>query len=457
MAFICATADLFCQNKLRRGVTADRYGRIVCSVFKPKYLIQAIRPLLHGFVALQGLLANTCEMTTPEDRINYLDHAATTPVRPEVLEKMLPYFTEKFGNPSSLYSIAGEARYGADEAREQTASVLGSRSGEIVFTGGGSESNNLAIKGTAALRTPTTGHIITTAIEHHAVIHPVEQLEKLGFEATYVGVDSTGRVNPDEFAAAVRPDTFLASVMLVNNEVGTIQDVAEISQKTREAAARTGGEILVHTDAVQGAGKLSLNVDDLGVDLMSLSGHKIYGPKGVGVLYVRRGVQLEPLISGGGQERQRRSGTENVASIVGFGEAIAIAESERNSSRPGMTQLATKLIEGILDQIPGSSFNGSRNNHVPEIVNFSFPGVEGEPVLLGLDFKGIAASSGSACSSASLEPSHVLLAMGVSPELAVGSVRISLGRETTEVDINDVLMALNDVLKQLATFPSAKN
>ena len=402
-------------------------------------------------------------MTSPDDRINYLDHAATTPVRPEVLEKMLPYFTERFGNPSSLYAMAGEARYGLDEAREQTAAVLGSRTSEVVFTGGGSESNNLAIKGSAALRGGLTsgrgrGHIITSAIEHHAVIHPVEQLEKMGFEATYIGVDNTGRVDPGEFAAAVRPDTFLASVMLVNNEVGTVEDVAEISRQTRESAAYVSAKILIHTDAVQAAGKLSLNVDDLGVDLMSLSGHKIYGPKGVGVLYVRRGVELDPLIAGGGQERQRRSGTENVALIAGLGEALTLSEAERSSSRVRMMQLSDRLIEGIAERIPNSSFNGiiSNDTRVPEIGNFSFPGVEGEPVLLGLDFKGIAASSGSACSSASLEPSHVLLAMGVSPELAVGSVRISMGRDTTETDVDDVLQALPAVLKQLEMFPSAR-
>ena len=400
-------------------------------------------------------------MTSSDERINYLDHAATTPMRPEVLKKMLPYFIEKFGNPSSLYSLAGEARYGLDEAREQIATVLGCRSGEIVFTGGGSESNNLAIKGTAARRfaasgaTVQAGHIVTTAIEHHAIIHPVEQLEKLGYEATYVGVDSTGKVDPDEFAAAVRPDTFLATVMLVNNEVGTIQDVATIAGKTRDASKFLGGNVLIHTDAVQGAGKLSLNVSELGVDLLSLSAHKVYGPKGVGALYVKRGVELEPLITGGGQERQRRSGTENVANIVGFGEAITLAESERVASQDELKRLANKLLKGVAERIPNSTFNGSKTDRVPEISNFSFPGVEGEPVLLGLDFKGIAASSGSACSSASLEPSHVLLAMGIDADLAVGSIRISFGRETTESDVDDVLQALKDVLDQLATFPSA--
>ena len=399
-------------------------------------------------------------MCTNEDRINYLDHAATTPVREDVLEKMLPYFTQKFGNPSSLYALAGEARYGIDEAREQVAEVLGARSAEIVFTGGGSESDNTAIKGVAAARVlssarlPSNGHIITTAIEHHAVIHPVEQLEKMGYASTVIGVDSTGRVDPGEYAAAVRPNTFLASVMLVNNEVGTIQDVSEISRQVREAADRAGTSVMVHTDAVQAAGKLSLNVDDLGVDLMSLSGHKIYGPKGVGVLYVRRGTELEPLIAGGGQESQMRSGTENVAAIVGMGEALALSEAERVSSRPRIQALAERLIEKIAERIPSSIFNGSHIHRVPEIANFSFVGVEGEPVLLGLDFRAIAASSGSACSSASLEPSHVLLAMGISPELAVGSVRISMGRETTETDIDDVLQVLPEILQQLGTFPA---
>ncbi len=400
-------------------------------------------------------------MHTSDDRINYLDHAATTPVREEVLEKMLPYFTQKFGNPSSLYALAGEARYGLDEAREQVAAVLRSRVSEVVFTGGGSESNNTAIKGVAAARsqrsqkTRSGGHIVTTAIEHHAVIHPVEQLEKIGYEATYVGVDGTGRVDPDEFAAAVRPDTFLASVMLVNNEVGTIQNVSAISQRVREAAGRLGASVLIHTDAVQAAGKLSLDVNDLGVDLLSLSGHKIYGPKGVGVLFARRGTELEPLIAGGGQERQMRAGTENVASIVGMGEALTLSEAERLSDRTRTHRLSERLIEGIAERVPGSRFNGHHTDRVPEIANFSFPGVEGEPVLLGLDFKGIAASSGSACSSASLEPSHVLLAMGISPELAVGSVRISMGRETTEADIDDVLQVLPEVLDQLGTFPAA--
>jgi cysteine desulfurase len=397
-------------------------------------------------------------MTSTDDRINYLDHAATTPVRPEVLEKMLPYFTEKFGNPSSLYALAGEARYGLDEAREQVAAVLGSRTSEVVFTGGGSESNNLAIKGSAGLQQTNDGargHIITTAIEHHSVLHPIEQLEKMGFDATYVGVNKTGRVDPEEFAAAVRPDTFFASVMLVNNEVGNIEDVATISKLVSEAAEHQQTRILLHTDAVQAAGKLSLNVDELGVDLMSLSGHKIYGPKGVGALYVRRGVELDPLIAGGGQENQRRSGTENVALITGFGEALALAEQERAASRDHVENLSNRLIAGINEQIPNSFFNGSHTDtpRVPEIANFSFPGVEGEPVLLGLDFKGIAASSGSACSSASLEPSHVLLAMGVSPELAVGSVRLSMGRDTTESDIDDVLEALTAVLGQLGSYP----
>ncbi len=388
-------------------------------------------------------------MTSSDDRINYLDYAATTPMRNEVLEKMLPYFTQKFGNPSSLYSLAGEARYGVDEAREQVAHVLNSRENEIVFTGSGSESNNTAIKGLASAQGAGKGHIVTTSIEHHAVIHPVEQLEKLGYDATYIGVDNTGLVDPEEFASAVRPDTFLASVMLVNNEIGTIQAVRHIADLTRQSAMSCGADVLIHTDAVQAAGKISLNVDELGVDMMSLSGHKIYGPKGVGVLFVRRGVALEPLISGGGQERQRRSGTENVASIVGLGEALILSESERLSNRSRLQCLSDRLVKGIVEKIPDAIIDDKRLFHVPEIINVSFQGVEGESILLGLDFKGIAASSGSACSSASVEPSHVLLALGQEPALAVGSVRFSLGRHTTDEDITDVLQALPVVLKQL--------
>ena len=396
-------------------------------------------------------------MSINQERINYLDHAATTPVRTEVLEKMLPYFSEKFGNPSSLYSLAGEARYGLDEAREITATVLGARPGEIVFTGGGSESNNLAIKGIANLRGIPGGHIVTTAIEHHAVIHPIEQLERQGFGVTYVGVDSNGRVDPYDIAQAIRPETFFVSAMMVNNEVGTIQDIPEIAAKSREAASKLKADIFVHTDAVQAAGKLSLNVDEIGIDLMSLSGHKIYAPKGVGALYVRRGVEIDPLVAGGGQERQRRSGTENVASIVGFAEALRLIEGERLESRQRMHTLSDALIEEVLSRVPGSSFNGSQSNKVPEIINFSFNGVEGEPVLLGLDFKGIAASSGSACSSASLEPSHVLIAMGIDQTLAVGSIRISLGRDTSRQDITDVSNSLIEVLEQLGGYPSARH
>ena len=396
-------------------------------------------------------------MNFSDDRINYLDHAATTPMRTEVFEKMVPYFTQKFGNPSSLYSLASEARYGVDEAREQVAFVLNSRENEVVFTGSGSESNNTAIKGLAAGREVHGGHIITTAIEHHALIHPVEQLEKLGYEATYVGVDNTGRVDPEEFASAVRPDTFLASVMLVNNEIGTIQAVREIAGLTREYAMSRNADVLIHTDAVQAAGKISLDVDELDVDMMSLSGHKIYGPKGVGVLFVRRGIVLEPLISGGGQERQRRSGTENVASIVGLGEALVLSESERLSNRSKMQRMSDRLVNGIVKKIPDAVIDDKRLYHVPEIINVAFRGVEGESILLGLDFKGIAASSGSACSSASLDPSHVLLALGQEPELAVGSVRFSLGRDTTDEDITDVLEALPAVVKQLRMFPSSKD
>ena len=378
-------------------------------------------------------------MTLSDDRINYLDHAATTPVRPGVLEKMLPYFTEKFGNPSSLYALAGEARYGVDEAREQVAAVLGSRTSEIVFTGGGSESDNLAIKGFAALQTPVGGHIVTTAIEHHAVIHPVEQLEKQGFTATYVGVDSSGRVDPEDIAAAVRPDTFLVSVMLVNNEVGTIQDLAAISKLVRESAQRFGTKVLIHSDVVQAAGKLSLNVDDLGVDLMSLSGHKIYGPKGVGALYVRRRrprVRLSPQIHGGGHERGNRSGTLNVPGIVGFGEASRIARLTMAAEAARIATLRLHLQKSLEDAIPDTLVNGNLESRLPGTLNISFSYVEGESLLMGL--KDIAVSSGSACTSASLEPSYVLRAMGLNDELAHSSLRITIGRYTTQAELDYV-------------------
>jgi cysteine desulfurase len=390
-------------------------------------------------------------MTT--ERFIYMDHAATTPVRPEVMAAMQPYFSEKFGNPSSLYALAQEARDAVAEARERVAEVLNCRPSEVVFTGNATESNNAALKGVAYAMQGRGRHIITSAVEHHSVLHPLEQLEKEGFEVTILPVDRYGAVDPAAAERAVREDTVLVSVMLANNEVGTVQDVAEISRRVKAKAAALGGEIYVHTDAVQAAGKLPLDVKALGVDLLSLTGHKIYAPKGVGLLFVRRGTPLEPLLAGGGQERQRRSGTENVPYIVAMAVALDLAESEREEFCARSGRLRDMIESAILERLPGTKLNGHPQDRVASITNLSFPGVEGEPVLLGLDFQAIAASSGSACSSASLEPSHVLTAMGVPAELAVGSLRLSLGRETTEEDALEVMRAVPEVVERLRAMP----
>ncbi len=379
----------------------------------------------------------------------YLDHAATTPVRPEVYAAMEPYFTERFGNPSSLYGLAQEARDAVAEAREQVAAVLNCRTSEVVFTGNGTESNNTAIKGVAQAMRSEGRHIITSAIEHHAVLHPAEQLEKDGFEVTVVPVDEFGRVNAQDVADAVRQDTVLVSVMLANNEVGTTQDVAEISRLARTRSNQLGGDVKIHTDAAQAAGKMSLDTKVLGVDLLSLTGHKIYAPKGVGVLFVKRNTPLEPLLSGGGQERQRRSGTENVPYIVAMGAALALAEAEREEFVTRTAALRDRIESGITEKLQDTKLNGHKTQRLPNITNLSFSGVQGEPVLLGLDFKEIAASSGSACSSASVEPSHVLMAMGLSEELAVGSVRISLGRESSEADAEETIAAVPEIVGRL--------
>jgi cysteine desulfurase len=388
------------------------------------------------------------------DPFIYMDHAATTPVRPEVMEAMLPYFFEKFGNPSSLYALAQESRNAVDEAREKVARVLGCRDSEVVFTSGGTESNNAAIKGVAAAVRGTGKHVVTTAIEHHAVIHPCEQLEQEGYSVTYLPVDSYGFVNPAAVASAITGDTFLVSVMMANNEVGTVQDIAAISKQVRKRAREFERTVVFHTDAVQGAGKLPLNVGTLGVDLMSLSAHKVYGPKGVGVLYVRKGTPIEPLLAGGGQERQRRSGTENVPGIVGAGVAFELAEAERDEFNEKCTRLRDMVIAGITERLPDARLNGHPTKRLSNNVNFSFPGVEGEPVLVALDLDGICASSGSACSSASVEPSHVLIALGLDADLAVGSVRLTLGKDSTEEEVEKVLEALPEAVQRLRAMPS---
>ena len=383
------------------------------------------------------------------DQAIYLDHAATTPVRPEVMAAMQPYFAERFGNPSSIYSLAQEARDGVAEARERVSAVLNCRTSEVVFTGNGTESNNTALKGVASAMRQRGNHIVTSAIEHHSVLHPLEQLENDGFEITVLPVDESGRIEAAAVADAVRKDTLIVSVMMANNEVGTVQDIAEISRLAKNRSAQLGGQVIVHTDAAQAAGKLSLDTDSLGVDLLSLTGHKVYAPKGVGVLFIRRGVQLEPLLSGGGQERQRRSGTENVPYIVAIGKALELAEAERDEFTGRTGRLRDMLEAGIIERLPDTKVNGNIKHRISNITNLSFPGVQGEPVLLGLDFRAVAASSGSACTSASVEPSHVLTAMGLPVELAVGSVRFSLGRESTEAEVQEVIAVLPEVVQRL--------
>ena len=391
---------------------------------------------------------------TISERIIYMDHSATTPVRPEVLQAMLPYFTADYGNPSSIYTIGQEARKAVDDAREGIARILGARMSEIVFTSGGTESDNAAIKGAAFALRSLGNHIITTAIEHHAVLHTCYQLEQFGFDVTYVHVDENGIVDAQDIVNAITDETVLVSVMMANNEIGTIQPVAEIARRVKAKARECNQTIVVHTDAVQAAGYLDIDARARGVDLLSLSAHKIYGPKGVGLLYVKRGTPFEEQNAGGGQERQRRSGTENVPGIVGFAEALRLADAEREQVSAHCLRLREKLVQGIFETIDAVRLNGHSELRLPGNVNISFEGVEGEPVLLGLDFAGVCASSGSACSSASLEPSHVLLAIGLTAEAAQGSLRITLGRDNTEEDVDYLLSILPDMIGKLRAMPS---
>ena len=379
------------------------------------------------------------------DRLIYLDHAATTPVDEQVVAAMLPYFSEQFGNPSSIHRLGRAALEALDDARETVAAVLGASRKEIIFTGGGSEADNLAIKGVAlAQRQAGKGaHIITSAIEHHAVLHAVEYLQGYGFEATVLPVDADGLVRPADLRAALRPDTVLVSIMYANNEIGTIQPLAELGAICREHG------VPLHTDAVQAAGALPLNVDALNVDLLSLAAHKFYGPKGVGALYVRHGTPLLPQIHGGGQERRRRAGTENVAAIVGLATALRLAEERRASYVAHCAALRDRLVAGILDRIPNTYLNGHPTQRLPNNANIAFDDVEGESVLLLLDQHGVAASSGSACTSGSLEASHVLTALGLPYERAIGSVRFTVGKATTAEEIDYVLDILPPLIERL--------
>ena len=391
---------------------------------------------------------------TADHEMIYLDHAATTPVRSEVLEAALPFFTSSYGNPSSIYTLAQEARKAIDDSRESVARMLGARTSEIVFTSGGTESDNAALKGVAFALRHLGNHIITTTIEHHAVLHTCHQLEQFGFEVTYLPVDEYGLVDPDEVGRAIGDRTILVSVMLANNEIGTIEPIPDIASLVRQQAKLRNQTIITHTDAVQGAGFLDLNVKSLGVDLMSLSAHKIHGFKGTGVLYVRRGTPFEPQIMGGGQERERRSGTENVPGIVAMGEALRLAVEERESVYRHCLRLRDRIVGGLTDAVDNARLNGHPTQRLPNNANICFEGVEGEPILLGLDFAGIAASSGSACSSASLEPSHVLTAIGRSAALAQGSLRLSLGRNNTDEDVDYLLSVLPGLVGRLRQMPS---
>ena len=374
----------------------------------------------------------------------YLDNAATTKVRDEVVEAMLPYFTEYFGNPSSLHLFAREAGKGLDTARAQVAKALNAKPEEIIFTGGGSESDNMVLRGIPEAYKKKGKHVITSAVEHHAVLHTLEAMEKEGrVEVTYLPVDEYGMVTTEQVEKAIRPDTVLVSIMFANNEVGTIMPIEQIGETCKKYG------VLFHTDAVQAVGHVPVDVEKMHIDLLSLSGHKFHGPKGVGALYVRKGVRIPALILGGAQERRKRAGTENVPGIVGMGKAIELATAELEDNAAKMKVLRDRLIFGIPARIPDVKLNGHPTERLPNNVNFSIRFIEGESILLMLDLNGIAASSGSACTSGSLDPSHVLLAMGLSHEVAHGSLRLTLSEFTTPEEIDYVLDTLPPIVEKL--------
>ncbi|MFH1539974.1 MAG: cysteine desulfurase NifS [bacterium] len=377
------------------------------------------------------------------ERYIYMDHAGTTPAHPDVVREMLPYFMERFGNPSSLHAPAREARRALDEARERVAALIGAKPEEIIFTSGGTEADNAAIRGIARACESKGKHIITSAIEHHAVFHTCEYLEKLGWKVTYLPVDRTGLVDPGDVRKAITPETTLITIMHANNEIGTLQPIEEIGAIARERGVK------FHSDTVQSAGSLPIDVDKMNLDSLSISAHKLYGPKGAGALYVRRGVRHIPLLHGGGQERKRRAGTENIPAIVGFGKAAELARLERGQRAAHLTALRDKLLKGIMDGIDDAILNGHPEKRLPNNVNVCIRYIEGESMLLMLDMQGVAASSGSACTSGSLSPSHVLLAAGVAVEDAHGSLRFTLGRDNTEADVDYVLGILPPIVDRL--------
>ncbi|MDF2546529.1 MAG: cysteine desulfurase NifS [Anaerosolibacter sp.] len=373
----------------------------------------------------------------------YLDYSATTPVKQEVLNEMLPYFTEKFGNPSSIHSFGREAKQAVDVARDRIAKAIGAKQEEIFFTGGGSEADNWAIKGIVYANKEKGNHIITTKIEHHAVLHTCEYLEKNGFEVTYLDVDQYGMIDIDQLKNAITDKTILITLMFANNEIGTIQPIKEIGALAKER------KVYFHTDAVQAFGNVNINVNDLNIDMMSISAHKIYGPKGVGALYIRKGVKINALLHGGAQERRRRAGTENLPGIVGFGKAAELAMQNLDTHITHTASLRDRLVKGILDKVDFVKVNGHPIHRLPGNVNFAFEFIEGESLLLSLDMLGISGSSGSACTSGSLDPSHVLMAIGLTHEIAHGSLRLSIGDFTKEEDIDYVINELPKIVDRL--------
>lgn len=379
---------------------------------------------------------------TVQDKTIYMDNSATTPTRKEVVEEMLPYLTENFGNPSSIYDLGKISKHAVEKARKKVADAIGAEENEIYFTSGGTESDNWAIKGIAFANRNKGNHIITSSIEHHAVLHTCIWLEGQGFEITYLPVDKYGKVSPEELKNAIRDDTILISIMLANNEIGTIQPVEEIGKIARE------NRIYFHTDAVQAIGHIPVDVKKMNIDLLSLSGHKFEGPKGCGALYIRKGTKIEALLHGGAQERKRRAGTENVPSIVGLGKAIELVTDELEEENKTLLEIREHLIEGLL-KLPKTHLNGHPTERLANNVNVTFEYIEGESLLLLLNAKGIFASSGSACNSTSLEPSHVLIACGVPHEIVHGSLRLSLGRMNTLEDVDRVLEVLPEIVQKL--------
>ena len=377
------------------------------------------------------------------ERLIYMDNAATTSTAPEVVSAMLPFFTEYYGNPSAVYSFAETAKKAVEDAREKLAELIHAKKDEIYFTGGGSESDNWALKATAEAYGNKGKHIITSKIEHHAILHTCEWLEKHGFEVTYLDVDEKGLISPEELEKAIRPDTILISVMAANNEIGTIEPLAEIG----EIAHKHG--ILFHTDAVQAFGHIPLDVDAMHIDMLSASGHKINGPKGIGLLYIRKGVKIRSFIHGGAQERQRRAGTHNVPGIVGFGKAAELALANMDERIKYETELRDYLIKRVSSEIPYTKVNGDLEKRLPNNANFCFRFIEGESMLILLDQNGICGSSGSACTSGSLDPSHVLLAIGLPHEIAHGSLRLSLSEKTTREDIDFTIDELKKIIERL--------